>query len=54
MARREFLGSVPPKFEHVLLGVNKLKGKRLPQLCYIKMKLCYDPFFIDIGVTVDT
>ena len=34
------------------VGNNKDIGKRLPHLHYIKMKICYDPCFIDISVTI--
>ena len=34
------------------VGINKDIGKRLSQLLCIKMKICYDPCFIDISVTM--
>ena len=40
VARLDLLGSIPPHFE------------RLPQLHCIKMKICYDPCFIDIRVII--
>ena len=35
-------------------GINKDIGKRLPQLYYIKMKICNDPCFVDFGVAMAT
>ena len=34
------------------VGINKYIGKKLSQLFYMKMKICFDPCFIDIRVTM--
>lgn len=56
MAQLDFLGSVhvPPKFEYYCIGINFDIGKKFSQPYYntIKMKICYDPRFIDIVVTM--
>ena len=50
-----FLGEyTPPTLSVNHVGINKDIGKRLPPLHCIKMKICYDPCFIDIRVTMAT
>ena len=55
VARLDFLGGIPPKFEHHnYVGISKDMGKRLPQLYHIKMKISYDLGFIAIRVAMAT
>ena len=48
-----FSGSIPAKFEHKLRRHKHLE-KLPPQLCQIKMKICYDQGCNDIGVVIAT
>ena len=54
VARLDFLGLIPPKFEHYYVGMSKDMENRLPQLYYIQMKISYDLGFIAIGVAMAT
>ena len=54
VARLDFLGLIPPKFEHYYVGMSKDMENRLPQLYYIHMKISYDLGFIAIGVAMAT
>ena len=49
-----FWGVYAPTLSVNHVGINKDIGKRLPQLHCIKMKIYYDPCFIDIRVTMAT
>ena len=53
VARDSFSGSIPAKFEHKLHRHKHLE-KLPPQLCQIKMKICYDQGCNDIGVVIAT
>ena len=52
VARLDFLGEMPPKFERQLCRHEQRYGKKLPQLYYIKIKLSYDLGFLAIGVAI--
>ena len=54
MARLDFLGGYLPSLSINYVGMSKDMGKRLPQLNYVKMKICYDLGFIAIGVAIAT
>ena len=54
VARLDFWGLIPPKFEHYYVDMSKDMEKRLPQLYYIKTKISYDLGFIAIGVAMAT
>ena len=50
VARLDFWGGIPPKFEHYnYVGISKDMGKRLSQLYHIKIKISYDLGFIAIA-----
>ena len=48
------LQSESPWQRNNYVGISKDMGKRLPQQCYIKMKISYDLGFIAIGVAMAT
>ena len=48
------MGGYLPSLSTNYVAMSKDMGKRLPQLCYIKMKNSYDLGFIAIGVTMAT
>ena len=48
------MGGYLPSLSTNYVAMSKDMGKRLPQLCYIKMKISYDLGFIAIGVTMAT
>ena len=49
-----FGGGYLPSLSINYVAMSKDMGKRLPQLYYIKMKICYDLGFIAIGVAMAT
>ena len=49
-----FLGEYLPSLSINYVAMSKDKGKRLPELYYIKMKISYDLGFIAIGVAMAT
>ena len=49
-----FLRGYLPSLSINYVATSKDMGKRLPQLYYIKMKICYDLGFIAIGVAMAT
>ena len=49
-----FLGGYLPSLSINYVAMSKDRGKRLPQLYYIKMKISYDLDFIAIGVAMAT
>ena len=49
-----FLGGYLPRLSINYVGMSKDIGKRLPQLCYIMMKISHDLGFIAIGVAMAT
>ena len=49
-----FYGGCLPSLSINVVGMSKDIGKRLPQLYYAKMKICYDMGFIAIGVAIAT
>ena len=49
-----FLGGYLQRLSINYVGMSKYMGKRLPQLYYIKMKICYDLGFNAIGVAMAT
>ena len=54
VARLDFWGGCLPSLSINYVAVSKDMGKRLPQLCYIKMKMSHDLGFIAIGVAMAT
>ena len=54
VARLDFLGGYLPSLSINYVAMSEDMRKRLPQLYYIKMKICYDLGFIAIGVTMAT
>ena len=54
MARLDFLGGYLPSLSINYVAMSKDMEKRLPQLSYIKMKICYDLGFIAVGVAMAT
>ena len=49
-----FLGGYLPSLSINYVAMSKDMKKRLPQLCYIKIKISYDLGFIAIGVSMAT
>ena len=49
-----FWGEYLPSLSINYVAMSKDKGKRLPELYYIKMKISYDLGFIAIGVAMAT
>ena len=49
-----FLGGFFPSLSINYVSISNDMGKRLPQLYYRKMKICYDLGFIAIGVAIAT
>ena len=54
VARMDFLGGYLPSLSINYVAMSKDMEKRLPQLSYIKMKICYDLGFIAVGVAMAT
>ena len=48
LAGLDFLGVYLPTLSVFCVSINKDSAKTLPQLHYVKTKICYDPCFIDI------
>ena len=53
LTKLNFLGGIPPKFEHFHIDINK-NIVNMPQLFYMKLKICYDPWFLFFGVAMAT
>ena len=49
-----FGGGYLPRLSINYFGMSKDMGKRLPQMCYVKMKISYDLSFIAIKVAMAT
>ena len=54
VARLDFLGGYLPSLSINYVAMSKGVEKRLPPLCYVKMKISYDLGFIAIGVSMAT
>ena len=44
VARLDFSEGLQSKSVHLLRRINKYIGKRLPQMFYLNMKICFDLF----------
>ena len=54
VARLDFLGVYLPFLSVYRVSINKDNAKRLTRLHCMKMKICYEPCFIDIRFTMAT